>query len=61
MIGIYVDNRLVIRKGDRIDELIYDLKKSGFSLKVNYNLTDHLSRQLIENAESKEILILQLI
>jgi hypothetical protein len=35
------------------------LKKSGFNLKVENNLTDYLSCQLIENAESKEILILQ--
>jgi hypothetical protein len=35
------------------------LKTSGFNLKVENNLTDHLSCQLIENAESKEILILQ--
>jgi hypothetical protein len=59
MIGIYVDDCLVIGKRDKIDELIVELKTSGFNLKVENNLTDYLSCQLIENAESKEILILQ--
>jgi hypothetical protein len=57
--GIYVDDCLVIGKHDKIDELIVALKTSGFNLKVEYNLTDYLSCQLIENSESKEILILQ--
>jgi hypothetical protein len=35
------------------------LKTSGFNLKVENNLTDYLSCQLIENIELKEILILQ--
>jgi hypothetical protein len=35
------------------------LKTSGFNLKDENNLTDYLRCQLIENAESKEILILQ--
>jgi hypothetical protein len=34
MIGIYVDDCLVIGKCDKIDELIVSLKKSGFTLKV---------------------------
>jgi hypothetical protein len=58
MIWIYVDDCLVIGKRDKIDELIVELKISGFNLKVEKNLTDYLSSQLIENAESKEILIL---
>jgi hypothetical protein len=34
MIGIYVDDCLVIGKRDGIDELIVELKTSGFNLKV---------------------------
>jgi hypothetical protein len=60
MIGIYVDDCLVIGKGDKIDELIVELKTSGFNLKVENNLTDYLSCQLIENEELKEVLILQI-
>jgi hypothetical protein len=59
MIGIYVDDFLVIGKHNRIDELIVELETSGFSLKVDNNLTEYLSFQLIENTESKEILISQ--
>jgi hypothetical protein len=40
-------------------ELIIELKTIRFNLKVEKNLTDYLSFQLIENAESKKILILQ--
>jgi hypothetical protein len=46
MIGIYVDDRLVIWKRVGID-LIVELKKSGFNLKVENNVTDYLSFQLI--------------
>jgi hypothetical protein len=59
VIGTYVDDCLVIRKRCRIDELIVELKTRVFNLKVENNLTDYLSCQLIENTESKEILILQ--
>jgi hypothetical protein len=59
MIGIYVDDCMVIAKRDKIDELIVELKTSRCNLKVENNLADYLSCQLIENAESKEILILQ--
>jgi hypothetical protein len=59
MIGIHADYCLVIGKHDKIDELIVALKTSGFNLKVDNNFTDYLSCQLIENAESKEIFILQ--
>jgi hypothetical protein len=58
-IVIYVDDYLVIGKRDGIDELIVEMRTSGFNLKVENNLTDYLTCQLIENAELKEILILQ--
>jgi hypothetical protein len=50
MIGIYVDDCLVIGKRGKIDDLIVALKTRGFNLKVENNLTDYLSCQLIENA-----------
>jgi hypothetical protein len=49
-IGIYVDDCMVIKKRDGIDEVIDELKKSGFNSKVENNLTDFLSCQLIENS-----------
>jgi hypothetical protein len=58
MIGIYVDNCLVIGRCNRIDELIVELKKRKFNLIVENNLKDYFSCKLKENAESKEILIL---
>jgi hypothetical protein len=42
MIGIY-DDCLVIGKRDGIAELIVDLRKSGFNLKIVNNLTHYLS------------------
>jgi hypothetical protein len=46
MIGIYVDNCLMVGKRYGIDEL----KKSGFSLKIENIITDNLNCQLLENA-----------
>jgi hypothetical protein len=59
MIGIHVNNCLLIGKRDVIDEVIVELKKSGLNLKVEKNLTDYLSCQMIENTELKEISIHQ--
>jgi hypothetical protein len=44
MIRLCVENFLVIGKRDRIDELIVELKTSGFNLKVEKNLRDYLNR-----------------
>jgi hypothetical protein len=46
-------------KSDGIDELIVELNTSGFNLKVENNLANYVSCQLIEKAESKKLLILQ--
>jgi hypothetical protein len=35
------------------------MKESGFNLKIENHLTDYLSCQLIENIESKQMMILQ--
>jgi hypothetical protein len=43
MIGIYVDDCLVIGKRNRIDDLIVELKTRGFNLKVDNKLIDDLS------------------
>jgi hypothetical protein len=49
LIGIYVDNYLVIGKENHISMLITDLKYGGFNLKVTQNLTDYLSCRVLEN------------
>jgi hypothetical protein len=49
LIGIYVDDCLVIGKEKQIPILITDLKKGGFNLKITQNLTDCLSFQALEN------------
>jgi hypothetical protein len=59
MIGIYVDECLVVGKEEKIQEVIQGLKASGFNLKVESSLKDYLSCQVIEDLESKSILILQ--
>jgi hypothetical protein len=46
-------------KHEGIDELIVELKTSEFNMKVENNLTNYLSCQLIENEELNEVLILQ--
>jgi hypothetical protein len=59
MIGIYVDDCLVVGKEEQIQEVIQGLKASGFNLKVESSLKDYLSCRVIEDLESKSILILQ--
>jgi hypothetical protein len=59
IIGIYIDDCLVVGKEDQIQEVIQGLKASGFNLKVESRLKDYLSCCVIEDLESKSILILQ--
>ena len=59
IIGIYVDDCLVVGKEQDINKLIVDLEMKGFSLKVERNLKDYLSCRVIEDIDKREILILQ--
>jgi len=59
LIGIYVDDCLLIGKEKQISKLIDDLKSSGFNLKIEKNLTDYLICCIIENDEKGEILVMQ--
>jgi hypothetical protein len=59
IIRIYVDDCLVVGKEDHIQEVIQGLKANGFNLKVESSLKDYLSYRVIEDLESKSILILQ--
>jgi hypothetical protein len=43
IIGIYVDNCLIIGKDEIIDCLIDELKKHEFNLKVERNMNEYLS------------------
>jgi Reverse transcriptase (RNA-dependent DNA polymerase) len=57
IIGIYVDDCLVIGKETQISQLIVELKENGFNLKIESNLKDYLSCCMIK--DKKRILILQ--
>ena len=59
LIGVYVDDCLVIGKQVQIDKLIVELQDEGFNLKVTSSLTDYLSCCVIENASKGEIMIAQ--
>ena len=59
IVGIYVDDCLVLGKEQDINKLIVDLESKGFSLKVERNLKDYLSCRVIEDNSKREILILQ--
>ena len=54
LIGIYVDDCIVIGKEEQISKLIDDLKSGGFNLNIENNLTDYLSCRIIENKERGE-------
>jgi hypothetical protein len=49
IIGIYVDDCLVIGKETQISQLIAELKENGFNLKIENNLKDYLSCCVIED------------
>jgi Reverse transcriptase (RNA-dependent DNA polymerase) len=57
IIGVYVDDCLVIGKETQISQLIVELKENGFNLKIENNHKDYLSCRAIE--DKKRILILQ--
>ncbi len=59
LIGIYVDDCLVVGKEELIQEVIGGLKASGFNLKIESSLKDYLSCRVIEDSIQKSILILQ--
>jgi Reverse transcriptase (RNA-dependent DNA polymerase) len=59
LIGIYVDECIVIGKEEQIFKLVDYLKTSGFNLKIENNLTDYLSCHNIEHEEKGEILVIQ--
>jgi vesicle coat complex subunit len=60
LIGIYVNDCLVIGKETKILRLIMDLKNGGFNLEVTRNLSDYLSCWVLENQSNNEVLTLQL-
>jgi hypothetical protein len=59
LISIYVDDWLVIGKEERIQWLIVELKRNGFNLKVESNLMNYLSCDIIEDKELNLIMIIQ--
>jgi hypothetical protein len=59
LIGVYVDDCLVIGKQDQIDKLIAELVDEGLNFKVTSNLTDYLSCCVIESESKKEMMIVQ--
>jgi hypothetical protein len=59
LIGIYVDDCLVIRNKERIQWLIDDLKRSSFNLKFENNLKHYLSFHNILEKKLNQIMIPQ--
>jgi hypothetical protein len=59
MIRIYVDDCLVVGKEELIQEVIEGLKASVFNLNIESSLKDCLSCCVIEDSDSKLIIILQ--
>jgi Reverse transcriptase (RNA-dependent DNA polymerase) len=59
IVGIYINDCLVLGKEQDINKLIVDLKLKCFLLKVERNLEDYLSCRVIEDINKREILILQ--
>jgi hydrogenase maturation factor HypE len=59
LVGIYVDDCMVIGCDEDIDKVIKGLKGYGFGLKVEEFLTDYLSCKIMMNRENAEVLVMQ--
>jgi Reverse transcriptase (RNA-dependent DNA polymerase) len=57
LVGIYVDDYMVIGNDEDIDDVIKGLKDHGFGLKVEDFLLIILSSKVIMNREKAEVLI----
>jgi hypothetical protein len=55
IIVIYVDDCLIIGTEEAIEEVINELKGHNFGLKVEDNLTDHLSCKIIQERDNGKI------
>jgi hypothetical protein len=59
IIGIYVDNCLIIGKYESIDCLIDELKKHEFNLKVEKNVNEYLSCCIEESKDQRKLTMIQ--
>jgi hypothetical protein len=59
IIGIYVDNRLIIGKNESIDCLIDELKKHEFNLIVEKNVNEYLSCCIEESKDEAKLTMIQ--
>jgi hypothetical protein len=59
LVGIYVNDCMVIGCDEVIEKEIKGLKGYGFGLKVEEFLTDYLSCKVIMNQENAEVLVMQ--
>jgi hypothetical protein len=59
IIGIYVDNCLIIGKDESIDCLIDELKKHEFILKVERNVNEYLKRCIEESKDERKLTMIQ--
>jgi hypothetical protein len=59
IIGIYVDDCLIIEKDESIDCLIDELKKHESNLKVERNLNEYLSCCIEESKDERKLTMIQ--
>jgi hypothetical protein len=59
MIGIYVDNFLIIGKEKSIDYLIDELKKHEFNLKIERNVNEYLSCYIEASKDEGNLIMIQ--
>jgi hypothetical protein len=59
IIGIYVDDCLIIGKKESIDCLIDELKKHEFNLKVEKNVNEYLSCCIEESKDEAKLTMIQ--
>jgi uncharacterized protein YlbG (UPF0298 family) len=60
IIGIHVDNCLIIGKDESIDCLIDELKKHEFILKVERNVNEYLKRCIEESKDERKLTMIHI-
>ncbi len=51
--AVYVDDNLVVDHPEAIEDIIEQLKKNGFVVKMNNNLKDYLSCEIQINSKEQ--------
>jgi hypothetical protein len=59
IIGIYVDDCLIIGKESSVSKLLEDLKKHKFNLKIKKDVVEYFSCHIVESKSEAKLIMIQ--